>query len=433
MSDSEMLSPSSVVEKTFKPQEERLSRAGRNVLIFVFLAWIIDAADSTIYSLTMPQIRAEFGLSLQAMGGIASLFFAGTVLGAAVLPLIAEKKGHRIGMAICISLFSLCTGLVGIAQSVWVLTVGRFLTGCGTGAEWPIGAAYLAEMVPAKRRGAAMGLMQAGYPFGFFLAAGLFAWFSSMGLGWRACYLVLILPAVICIPIVFWLKESPTWQARHLSKSKAISTPGTDGRLRDLFSQRHRRFTLISIGLHVFGAISGYGLIVWLPSAVAIDFHFSTTQTAQFVMLTWGVGAIGYVIAGPLGDRIGRKPTLTIYTLIGVAAVAYLNYLHHQPAVSFARLILPGALIGISLAVSGVYIAYTSEIFPAALRTQGLGLSIAIGKISAVFVPPVLGLVAQHSSITSSLLVSTGLGVLMLPVIYMGPETARKRLEDITA
>ncbi|REE07330.1 MFS transporter [Paraburkholderia sp. BL27I4N3] len=413
---------------------ERLSRDARNVLIFVFLAWVVDAADSTIYSLTIPQIREEFGLSLATMGVIASVFLGGTVLGAALLPIIAEKKGRRIGMVVCVSLFSLFTGLVGIAQHAWVLTIGRFLTGCGTGAEWPIGAAYLSEMVPAKRRGAAMGFMQAGYPIGFFIAAGIYAMFSWLGWGWRACYLVLLLPAVMCLPIVMWLKESPAWLARRAAGVATTERPATQAvKFRDLFLPRYRRLTVISIGLHVFGAIFSYGLVVWVPSAIAIDFHFPKLQTAQFVMLSWGVGTFGYLLSGPLADRIGRKPTLTIYTAIGVAAVAYLNYLHQQPVVSFSQLIVPGALIGTSLGVSGIYIAYTSEIFPARLRTHGLGFSVAVGKVTALFVPAVLGWVAQYSSITTALLLSTSIGVLMLPVIFLGPETARKQLEDIVS
>jgi len=46
---------------------------------------------------------------------------------------------------------------------------------------------HLSEMVPAKKRGLAMGIMQAGYPVGFLSGGGIFALFTSLGLGWRAC------------------------------------------------------------------------------------------------------------------------------------------------------------------------------------------------------------------------------------------------------
>jgi MFS family permease len=57
-------------------------------------------------------------------------------------------------------------------------------------------------MVPAKRRGLAIAAMQAGYPVGYFLAGAVFALFTWFGLGWRGCYFVLVLPAVLCIPVL---------------------------------------------------------------------------------------------------------------------------------------------------------------------------------------------------------------------------------------
>ena len=183
----------------------------------------------------------------------------------------------------------------------------------------------------------------------------------------------------------------------------------------------------------MFGAIFSYGLVVWVPSAISLDFHMGKLETAQFVMFSWGVGTLGYIASGPLADRFGRKAILSLYTCLGLVAVLALNYLHTLSGVSFSQLLIPGTMIGISLGVSAIYITYTSEIFPAHLRTIGLGFSVAMGKVTALFVPTVLGAVAQASSVTLSLLLSTVIGLMMLPVIFCGPETAGRRLEEITA
>ena len=420
--------------------DERISSMGRRVLIFVFLAWVIDAADSTIYSLTLPQIREEFGLSFTQMGLIASVFIGGSVLGAFVIPLLAERKGRRIGMATCIGIFSVFTGIVGMGHNAIVVAIGRFCTGMGTGAEWPIGAAYLSEMVPPKKRGFAMGIMQAGYPVGYFLAGGIFALFSSFGWGWRACYVVLVIPALMCIPVIRYLKESPIWLANRATRAanaladrNAAHTdkPARKSQFRQLFAPQYRRFTIIATALHVFGAIFSYGLVVWVPSAIMIDFHIDKIHAAQFVMMAWGVGAFGYFLAGPMADRFGRKITLALYTALGLIAVLYLNYLHQLGGATLGSLYVPGVLIGISLGVAAVYITYTSEIYPSHLRTIGLGFSVGVGKVTALLVPTVMGAFAQHFSVTTALLLSTVVGVLMIPVVYCGPETARRKLEDI--
>lgn len=424
---------SATVTKKKMPTEKSMAR---KVLLFVFLAWVFDAADSTIYSLTLPLIREEFNLELSTMGYIASIFIFGTFLGAVLLPMLAEKKGRRIGMSACISIFSVSTALGGLASSAFLVGVSRFFTGFGGGAQWPIGAAYLSEMVPAKRRGFSMGIMQAGYPVGFFIAGGIFAAFSTWGWGWRACYLVLLLPILLCIPILASLKESPAWQqAVRNRQQEGVSTRGNDGlsmrqRYRQLFEKKYRKYTFIAIALHVFGAIYSYGLVVWVPSSIMNDFHIDKVSTAQFVMVSWGVGTLGYLIAGPLADRIGRRPVLAIYTLLGLASIAYLNWLQSTHVATLSDLYVPGILIGMSLGVAGVYITYTSEIFPTHLRTLGLGFSVAVGKLTALFVPAVLGIIAQSTSVTLALLVSTVIGVLMIPAVYCGPETAGRAIDE---
>lgn len=415
-------------------QADRMTPMAKRVLAFVLLAWVVDAADSTMYSLTLPQIREEFDLSLPTMGLIASLFLCGSVLGALLIPIIADRRGRRLGMCVCISIFSLFTGIVGVAHQAWVVAIGRFFTGAGAGGEWPIGAAYLAEMVPAKKRGFAMGLMQAGYPIGYFLAGAIFALFTWLGLGWRACFLVLVAPVLLCIPIMKWLKESDRWAAGRAPRGagEVADEPRPRG-FKVLFCAPYRRYTLIAVGLHVFGAIFSYGLVVWVLSAIVMDFKMSKMQAAQFVMFAWGVGTLGYLVAGPLADRVGRKWVLSLYTLLGLAAVIWLNLmLRSGTPVAFTDLLLPGVLIGTSLGVAGIYITYTSEIFPAHLRTLGLGFSVSIGKATALFVPTLLGLVAQGANVTTALLIAVGVGVLMIPTILCGPETAGRALEDIT-
>ena len=411
--------------------QQEMTRESWKVLLFCFLAFVLDASDGTIYSLTLSSIREEFGLSLTTMGFLASVFLAGTVLGSLFLPVLADRKGRRFGIAVCVAIFSVFTGGIALAGTVTAIAVARFFTGVGVGAEWPIGAAYLSEMVPAARRGFAMGLMQSGYPVGFFLAASIVASATWLQLDWRASYLVLIVPALLCIPILTMLKESPTWvrtQRDRLSRGGPTRPAARPAGFATLFRRENLRTTLIATGLHVFGAIFSYGFVVWLPSAITIDFHVDRAHTAQFIMFALGVGTLGYLASGPLADRYGRKIILTAYTLLGVAAVLVLNYLLSVPGIGFGQLLVPGTMIGFSLGVTTIYITYTSEIYPDHLRTIGLGFSVAVGKLTAVFVPTILGAAAEMSSITLSLGLSTLIGLLMVPVICCGPETAQRPL-----
>jgi len=162
-----------------------------------------------------------------------------------------------------------------------------------------------------------------------------------------------------------------------------------------------------------------------------LDFHVDKVRTAQFVMFSWGVATFGYLAAGPLADRYGRKRILTLYTTIGLIAVLALNYLRTLPTVSHVYLYVLGAFIGTAVGANVIYITYTSEIYPSHVRTLGLGFSVSTGKVAAVFTPTVMGMIAQRSSVTFAQLFSAVIGMLMVPLIYSGPETAQKKLEDI--
>jgi MFS family permease len=416
--------------------EDVMKKLARRVLMLVSLAWIIDAADSTIYSLTLPAIKNEFGLDLAGMGMLASIFLAGTVLGAVILPVVADRLGRRIGICSCVGLFSLATCGVGIANNVLTVALGRFFTGCGTGAEWPIGAAYLSEVVPAKRRGWAMGIMQSGYPVGFFLAGLVFLVLMGwMDLNWRSCYWFLVIPGLLlCIPTIMMLQESEAWQKTH-SKHRQEGASGSAQAPRihylRLFDAANRKSTLIATTMHIFGAVYSYGIVVWMPSALMIDFGLDKIGVSYFVMLSWTVGTAGYLLAGYLSDRLGRKVILAAYLLIGLVAVGGLNVMHLTGSHNMLLLLAIGSMMGVSVGVTVIYITYSSEIYSAQMRTVGLGFSVAIGKVVAVAVPTVLGVIAEMSSVSAALLISTVCGVLMIPAILCGPETAGRNLEDI--
>jgi MFS transporter, putative metabolite:H+ symporter len=411
-----------------KPEDnQKLTPEAWKILIFVMVAWIFDAADGTIYALTLPMIREEFHLSLAQMGGIGSVFLAGAVVGSALIPLLADKKGRRWGMVTCISLYSLFSGFTGLAQNLSQISIARFFTGCGTGGEWPIGAAYLSEVVPAKKRGFAMGLMQAGYPIGYFLAGAIFAVLISWNFGWRSCFYVLVIPAILCIWVLKSLRESDRWQQERQkgqTEQKRISYA-------ELFRPEYRKFTVIGTLLHVFGGFWSWGLIIWFPTILMLDFHIEKIMSSYITMYMWGIAIIGYICAGPISDKIGRKRSMLFFATTCLFSVCILYYLKATSVVSMPAIYTIATILGWGMGVYTILIGYSSEIFPSHVRSLGIGFSVGVGKVAAMAAPLLIGIIAQTYSVTTGLLVAVIVGWMMVPTIFCGPETAGKRLEDI--
>ena len=410
--------------------EHLMTPFAKKVLLFVFVAWIFDAADGAIYSMTLPLIRAELGLTLPQMGLIGSFFLGGAFIGSILLPYLADRKGRRWGMAACIGLYSVFSGFTGIAQNFNQVAAARFFTGWGTGGEWPVGAAYLSEVVPAKKRGFAMGLMQSGYPIGYFLAAGLFAAFMAWGLGWRACYFVLVIPAILCFLVLSNLKESNRWQSKRQAASGA-EAPKVN--YWELFRPEYRRFTIVCTLLHICAGFYGWGLAIWFPSILMLDFKVPAVTTSYIVMFMWVPAYFAYVIGGRLADKIGRKPTMAIFATAFLIGVGSLNYLKTLSGVDVTTLAIIATLIGCGHGYNTVLITYTGEIFPSHVRSMGAGFAVAIGKAAAFMAPFALGVISQYYSISVGLMVGAIVGWMMVPLMLLGPETAQKRLEEIVS
>jgi MFS family permease len=414
--------------------ESKMSKYAWKVMLFVLFAWVFDAADGVIYALTLPLIRDEFGLSLSQMGMIGSVFLFGAVAGSIIIPLIADRKGRRVGMVTCISLYSLFSGLTGLAQNFIHVIVARFFTGCGTGGEWPVGAAYLTEVVPANKRGFAMGCMQAGYPIGYFIAGAIFAVAISWNLGWRSCYYVLLIPAIFCVFVLSHLKESDRWLQAKAERIKAQEAGNIEEKkisYRELLKSEYRKPTIIATILHICGGFYSWGLVMWFPTILMLDFHIDKMTTASIIMFMWAIATFGYIFAGPISDRIGRRSTMAIFVTISLLSVIYLNYLKTQAFVPLSTMYIIAVLIGLGMGAHTILISYSTEIFPSYVRSVGVGFAIAVGKAAGMAAPALMGAVADKYSVAFGLLIAVIVGFGMVPAMFFGPETAGKSLEEI--
>ena len=92
-------------------------------------------------------------------------------IGALLFGRLADRFGRRPVLMVDVLLFSVLELACAFAPSLTVLLVLRFLFGIAMGGEWGIGASLAMESIPAKARGPVSGLLQSGYPCGYFLGA----------------------------------------------------------------------------------------------------------------------------------------------------------------------------------------------------------------------------------------------------------------------
>ena len=149
------------------------------ILVGTLLGWGLDGFDGNLYALVVGPAVTELlrnaGIAsptpaqIGFYGGLnVSVYLVGWGLGALVFGILADYFGRMRVLTISILMYSCFTGLSALSQEWWQLGIFRFLTGLGSGVEWPIGAALIAETWNNRHRARAAGVMMSGFAIGFF-------------------------------------------------------------------------------------------------------------------------------------------------------------------------------------------------------------------------------------------------------------------------
>jgi MFS family permease len=403
--------------------QQAASRSGSNgylgamtnwkVLIVSLLAWTLTNMDQAFFAFAIPGILEEFDLPLEAAGIILTVSF----VIASILLVFAGHAADRFGRGPMLSLYlavsALLVGLQGFAGGIVLLTVFRaFGFGISTGLS-PITNAYVAENVMPRIRGLAMGVLQCGYPLGWFLAS-MFAVPLLASHGWRAmCF-----AAFLVIPVagIFY------WLLRNEPDVKtSTDTAESTGAIRTLFSSEHRGKSLASIVTYFAFGGAYAGSAFYFPTFFTEVRGYTPSEAADLVGLSNGIGIAGYLVAAVVGEfLITRRNVFIIWALGGTLALAGLMWLPETRLEDMIWYAATAALFYGSLAVLPVLIA---EIFPQEVRASALSacasaplsLGFAVFPLVVPFVVGAVGWQLGFTLVICPLLLVAVIAALFLP------------------
>ncbi len=190
-----------------------LKPAQRSAIWASYLGWTLDAFDFFILVFVLMDVAKEFGTEVASVQWAIFLTLVARPLGALIFGLAADKYGRRPTLMVDIILFSILEFASGFAPNLWVFMVLRILFGVAMGGEWGVGASLTMETIPPRARGFVSGLLQSGYPTGYFLASIVYGLLFPL-IGWRGMFMVGALPALLVLYIRRNVPDSPDWTAR---------------------------------------------------------------------------------------------------------------------------------------------------------------------------------------------------------------------------
>lgn len=383
----------------------------------------LDGYDLFIMSVAGPLIVMDMGLDPWQKSLAVGAAVVGAVPGALISGRIADRVGRQRMLKFDIVLFAVTAILAALSWSAWSLAAFRFLQGVAIGAEYPLSASMVAEVMPARNRGR---WMTGAFSFqALGMVGGAVAGFVILELApqagaWRWMLLSGVIPAVLVAALRLRIPESPRWEAVHGSIDKAERDtqwltgtlpevteedarlaealghgPQPRTRARVLLSARWRRALLFTTVPWLLMDVALYGVGLYTPSILigltdgtggVTDTTFLkddiiATQQAAFTDVFL---ILGFAVNILLVERTGRI-RLQVLGFLGMAAALAALALQGTSGPEWAVLL---AFVAFNTFVNSGPNATTyllpAEVYPTRLRATGHGIAAASGKVGAV-------------------------------------------------
>lgn len=391
----------------------RADAEARRALAAGTLAWMLDAFDVMLFSLVLPALSADLGLTKAEGGLLGSVMLIAAAAGGIGFGRIADRFGRTRALMLSVGLYSVFTFLCGFANGLLVFAVLRVFLGLGMGGVWSSGASLVSETWPAEHRGKALGLMQSGWAIGY-AAAVLVAGAVQPRFGWRAVFFVGILPAFFALWVQRRVKEPAIWRDRARASANHAS----------IFASGIGTLTVVLTMMNMCTLFGWWGFNLWLPSYLKSapaqgGAGLGAAATTGFLFVMQAGMWVGYITYGFISDRIGRKKTYVAYLLVAAVLLAIYVSIRNPTA-----LLVLGPCV--AFAATGYFSGFgavTAEVYPTAVRATAQGFTYNFGRLASAAAPYLVGSLADTHGFGAALLVCSGAFVLAAVFWIWIPET----------
>ncbi|MDX6368722.1 MAG: hypothetical protein QOG93_224, partial [Gaiellaceae bacterium] len=417
------------------------------------------------------QEKGTLALSSFQIGLIGAFYVAGAVVGALGFGYLTDRLGRKRLFMITLAVYILATIASAFAWSAWSFFLFRFIAGAGIGGEYSAINSAIDELIPARVRGWVDLAINGSWWLGTAAGAMLSLVFLDtkifrLDLGWR---LTFGLGAILGIGVLITrrvLPESPRWlMIRGRTEEAETIVDGIERRVSKETGEKldepgekieiHPRettgFTTIArvlfkdytsrtvLGLMMMSAQAfAYNAVFFTYGLVLTTFMHANKAHIGLYIVPFAIGNfLGPILLGPLFDKVGRRPMLTLTHLAAGSVLAVTAILFQQKALSAVSLTVLWCVVFFfaSAAASAAYLT-VSEIFPLEIRALAIAFFYAIGTgVGGIIGPALFGKLIGSKSFTEAavgFLIAAGwLLIAGITAFFLAVDAEQKPLEEI--
>ncbi|HYA07672.1 MAG TPA: MFS transporter [Xanthobacteraceae bacterium] len=401
-------------------RQQILTKNQRRIVFAAILGDGLEFFDYFVIGFVLAFIVGPWKLTYGESAVILLSSGIGAMIGAYVWGWAADRIGRRKVFIATVLNFSLASGVLALTpEGGWLfLSIFRFFVGFGVGGLYCVDLPLVQEFMPTSKRGRIGGIVTAAIPLGTLLGALLGGYLAPV-VGWRGLFVVGLFPAALTLLIRAWVPESPRWLIRmgrfeEARKSLAwalemdpnqidLTTVRSEPRQAawsELF--KHPRSLFVS-WLGNLGTQTGiYGLTLWVPTLFVQILGVTPPQASRLMIAVTLGGFVGRLSFSYLSDAIGRRASGGLLGL-GAAVMLVLTAYLHDVFIGTASLFWLLTIAAYFFADGGFAIVgpYAAEVWPAGLRTSGMGSAYGFGGLGKIIGPLGLALIVGSSNVVT--------------------------------
>ncbi|WP_337101081.1 MFS transporter [Paenibacillus sp. YIM B09110] len=392
------------------------------ILILLFAGWLLGNIDRFVMNYAVLDIVKDLGLNPSQQGMLLSSFFLGYAIMQMPGGALADKFGFRKVILFSIIIWSIFTGMTGLAWSLASMVVIRFLFGIAEGGYFPSGSKAIAATFPLNERSRAMSLMLSSATI-----AGIFTPIlttQAMGtIGWRSLfYIIGGAGLIVGFLFYFFLKEpakaSPE-EGMISARPKAAKAP-----LKEVL--KTPMIWNLFIAYFSIYAIN-WGLSAWMPTYMMEARGLDLKAIGLLSAIPAFVGIFGMIFSGYVLDRLTKGADKIVAALLSIGT-GILLYLMANAATTTLFIAYQSVVTIFASFIITLIASQSLKTMPASIVGSANGFINTGAQLAGFLTPMLIGFMVQAfgGSYTAAFTMLIGFAVLCAIALI----TARGRKEE---